>query len=309
MPENCSQVRSDSPDHALSPELVRNLVATRVGNPDAIVEAAARRIKAKTPTGDNGRAMIIAADHPARGANTVGGDVNAMAGRAELLGRMCTALARPGVTGVLATADILEDLLLLGVLDGKSVFGSMNRGGLAGSVFEIDDRFTGYDAEAIASMGFDGGKMLTRIALDDPATPAVLENTARAIDELAGCGRIAMVEPFLSTWSDGKLTNDLSPDAIAKSITIASGLGRTSAYSWLKLPVAADVFAMERVLASSTLPVLLLGGEVKDADAAFAAWQHTLALPTVQGLVIGRSLLYPAGGDVAGAVDKAVSLL
>ena len=70
------------------------------------------------------------------------------------------ALGRPGVGGVLGTADVLEDLLLLGALDGKIVIGSMNRGGLAGAVFEIDDRFTGYDAAAIARMGFDGGKML-----------------------------------------------------------------------------------------------------------------------------------------------------
>jgi hypothetical protein len=66
---------------------------------------------------------------------------------------------------------------------------------------------------------------------------------------------------------------------------------------------------MERVLASSTLPALLLGGEVKDAEAAFASWGKALKQPTAQGLVVGRSLLYPAGGDVAGAVDKAVSLL
>ncbi|MGH3520482.1 MAG: Cgl0159 family (beta/alpha)8-fold protein [Haloechinothrix sp.] len=297
------------PDYTLSPQRVRDLVATRVRNPDAIAEAAAQRVKAKSPLGDNGRAMIIAADHPARGANAVGGDPNAMSDRAELLGRMCNALVRPGVTGVLATADIIEDLLLLGALDGKAVFGSMNRAGLAGSCFEIDDRFTGYDAATIAAMGFDGGKMLTRIALDDPATPAALENTAAAVNALADAGRIAMVEPFLSRWVDGRIRNDLSPEAITKSITIASGLGRTSAYTWLKLPVAEDVTAMERVLASSTLPVLLLGGEVSDADTAFAAWQHTLALPTVQGLVIGRSLLYPADGDVAAAVDRAVSLL
>jgi hypothetical protein len=287
-------------------ETVSRIVTTRIQDPGAIAEAAGRRVKAKSVLGDNGRAMIIAADHPARGANAVGGDPSAMADRGELLDRLCVALERPGVTGVLGTADILEDLLLLGVLDGKSVFGSMNRGGLAGSSFEIDDRFTGYDAEAIAAMGFDGGKMLTRIALDDPATASVLENSARAVDELNDRELIAMVEPFLSHWADGRVRNDLTPDAVIKSITIASGLGRRTAYTWLKLPVVDD---MERVLASSTLPVLLLGGEVKDADAAFSAWQRALALPTVQGLVVGRSLLYPAKGGVAGAVDRAVSLL
>lgn len=293
-------------DHQLSVQAIRELVATRVHNPDAIAQAASQRVKAKSVVGDNGRAMIIAADHPARGANTVGGDPSAMADRAELLGRLRTALARPGVTGVLGTADILDDLLLLGALDGKAVFGSMNRAGLAASSFEIDDRFTGYDAEAIAAMGFDGGKMLTRICLDDPATPSVLADSAKAVDQLNDRALVAMVEPFLSRWVDGKLRNDLTPDAVIKSITIASGLGRSTAHTWLKLPVVDE---MERVLASSTLPVLLLGGEVTDADAAFDSWQRALALPTVQGLVVGRSLLYPATGDVAGAVDTAVSLL
>ncbi|CAL9333705.1 hypothetical protein SUDANB58_00123 [Streptomyces sp. enrichment culture] len=287
-------------------ERVSRIVDTRVKDPEAIAAAAARRVRATSPFGEHGKVMIIAADHPARGANAVGGDPSAMADRFELLERMCVALERPGVTGVLATADILEDLLLLGVLDGKSVFGSMNRAGLAGSVFEIDDRFTGYDAETIAAMGFDGGKMLTRIALDDPATPAALENTARAVDELNDRRLIAMVEPFLSSWQDGRIRNDLSTDAVIKSVTIASGLGRRSAYTWLKLPVVAD---MERVLASSTLPAVLLGGEVKDPEAAFAAWGRALKQPTAQGLTVGRSLLYPSDGDVAGAVDRAVSLL
>ena len=287
-------------------EKLNRIVSARVSNPGAVAEAAARRVKPTSLLGEHGKAMIIAADHPARGANGVGGDPTAMADRFELLDRLCTALERPGVTGVLGTADILEDLLLLGVLDGKSVFGSMNRAGLAGSVFEIDDRFTGYDAETIAAMGFDGGKMLTRIALSDPATPSALEDTARAVNELNDRQLIAMVEPFLSVWQEGKLRNDLSTEAVIKSITIASGLGRRTAHTWLKLPVVAG---MERVLASSTLPALLLGGEVKDADAAFASWGKALKLPTAQGLVVGRSLLYPSNGDVAGAVDKAVSLL
>ena len=285
---------------------VSRIVSARVNDPGAIEAAAARRVRATSLLGEHGKAMIIAADHPARGANGVGGDPTAMADRSELLDRLCVALERPGVTGVLGTADILEDLLLLGVLDGKSVFGSMNRAGLAGSVFEIDDRFTGYDAETIAAMGFDGGKMLTRIALGDPATPSVLENTSRAVDRLNDRRLVAMVEPFLSAWQDGRIRNDLSTDAVIKSVTIASGLGRRTAYTWLKLPV---VDGMERVLAASTLPALLLGGEVTDAGAAFASWGRALRLPTAQGLVVGRSLLYPAGGDVAGAVDKAVSLL
>ncbi|MGI5169027.1 Cgl0159 family (beta/alpha)8-fold protein [Spirillospora sp. CA-253888] len=275
----------------------------RAVDPGAIAAAAARRSRAVSVLGDHGRAMIIAADHPARGALAAGGDPLAMADRGELLHRLCTALERPGVTGVLGTADVLEDLLLLGALEGRAVFGSMNRGGLAGSAFEADDRFTGYDAQAVAGMRFDGGKMLLRIAPEDADTAFTLAGAAQAVNELADRGLIAMIEPFWAAWADGRLGNDLSAEAVVRSVAVASGLGRTSAYTWLKLPVVAG---MDRVLAATTLPVLLLGGDGGDA---FGPWAEALAFPQVRGLVAGRSLLYPPDGDVAGAVDRAVALL
>ena len=208
--------------------------------------------------------------------------------------------------GVLGTADVLEDLLLLGALDGKVVIGSMNRGGLAGTVFEIDDRFTGYDAATIERMGFDGGKMLLRIDPDDPATVATIQACAQAVNDLASRRMMAMVEPFISHRVDGRVHNDLSPEAMIRAVTVASGLGATSAYTWLKLPVVAD---MELVAGASTLPVLLLGGEVPDdPEGAFAGMRKALQLPNVKGIVAGRSLLYPADGDVAGAVDTAVEM-
>ena len=208
---------------------------------------------------------------------------------------------------MLATADVWEELLLLGALEGKVVIGSMNRGGLAGTVFEMDDRFTGYDAAAIARMGFDGGKMLLRIDPEDPVTAATIEACARAITDLADRGLIAIVEPFISHRIDSRMRNDLSAEAMIRAISVTSGLGCTSAYTWLKVPVVPD---MERVMAASTLPVLLLGGEVPDdPERAFADWRKALQLPNVKGIVAGRSLLYPADGDVAQAVDTAVSLL
>ena len=286
---------------------LRGLVEARVQRPQAVAEAAAARSRPSSWLGEHGRLMMIAADHPARGALRAGDRPLAMADRGELLDRLCLALSRPGVNGVLGTADVLDDLLLLGALDGKVVVGSMNRGGLAGAAFELDDRFTAMDAAAVAAAGYQGGKMLTRIDLADPGTAATLESSARAVRELAARGLMAMVEPFMSSRVDGTVRNELTPDAMVKAVSIAAGLGATSAYTWLKLPVVDE---MERVLAASTLPALLLGGEVgTDQDAAFASWEKALALPTVQGLVIGRSLLFPPGDDVAAAVDAAVGLL
>jgi DhnA family fructose-bisphosphate aldolase class Ia len=288
-------------------EQYRAVLDVRTRRPGAIVEAARRRQRPASLFNEHGKLMVIAADHPARGALRAGQRGLAMADRVELLDRLCLALSRPGVNGVLGTPDIVEDLLVLGALDGKVVIGSMNRGGLAGTVFEIDDRFTGYDAGSLAAAGFEGGKMLLRIDPDDPATAATVEGCAQAVSALAEHRLMAMVEPFIAHRVDGRVRIDLTPEATIRAMTVAAGLGRTSAYTWLKVPVVDD---MERVMAATTLPALLLGGEVSAAqDAAFESWRRALKLPTVQGLVIGRSLLYPPDDDVAAAVDTAVGLL
>ncbi|MFE2069818.1 deoxyribose-phosphate aldolase [Streptomyces sp. NPDC059467] len=286
------------------------LVRTRTHHPEAIAEAATRRAR-RPLLNEDGKLMIVAADHPARGALGVGGDKLAMANRADLLERLCLALSRPGVDGVLATADILDDLLLLGVLDNKVVMGSMNRGGLQGASFELDDRFTGHRAEDIQRLGFDAGKLLLRIDYDDPGSLTTLESTARAIDDMAARRLPVFVEPFISRRTpEGRVRNDLSPEAVTRSIAIASGLGGSSAYTWLKVPVTDNPDDMAQVMETSTLPAVLLGGEVgDDQDGAYEKWRSALQLPTVRGLVVGRSLLYPADGDVAAAVDTAVGLL
>jgi DhnA family fructose-bisphosphate aldolase class Ia len=257
--------------------------------------------------GPDGKLMIIACDHPARGALSAAGKPTAMASRTDLIYRLVTALMRPGVDGLVATSDIAEDLLMLGVLEEKLVFASMNRGGLQDSVFEMDDRNTGYDVRGTIDAGFEGAKMLLRIDLEDPGTVATLQQCGQAITDLNRAELIAMVEPFMSSRLDDKIVNDLSPDAVIKSVHIAQGLGASSAYTWMKLPV---VHEMERVMDATTLPTLLLGGDPEGApDETYAAWEAALALPSVRGLVVGRTMLYPTDDDVANAVDTAVALV
>ena len=257
-----------------------------------------------------GRLMVIACDHPARGALGAGDRPLAMADREDLLQRCVTALSRPGVNGFLGTAEIIEDLALLGALDGKLVWGSMNRIGLQGASFEMDDRFGAYDAEGIEASYLDGGKMLTRINYADPGSASTLQASARAIDSLSERGLNAMIEPFISSWEDGRAVNDLSEEAVIRSICVAQALGRSSAHTWLKLPCVSEPASTRRVMASTSLPSLILGGEVSaDPEATRASWAAALELPNVRGLVVGRSLLYPRNDDVEAAVDAAVALL
>jgi DhnA family fructose-bisphosphate aldolase class Ia len=297
---------ADLKTHAVTDDAFDRLRALRQRDPGSIADALASRSRRPLARGD-GRLFIVAADHPARGALGVRKDALAMANRYDLLQRLALALSRPGVDGVLGTPDIIEDLALLGVLDGKIAVGSMNRGGLRGAVFEMDDRYTGYDVDAMVRSGLDAGKLLVRVNLRDAATARTLEDTSRAVSSSALAKLPIMLEPFMSEWVDGRIVNDLSTDAVITSVAIASGLGASSAYTWLKLPV---VDQMERVMEATTLPTLLLGGDSEAApETTYASWASALALPSVHGLVVGRTLLYPHDDDVALAVDTAASLV
>ncbi|MSS84616.1 deoxyribose-phosphate aldolase [Actinomycetaceae bacterium WB03_NA08] len=286
--------------------ILSEIVATRAYDPDAIPAALRRRARRSMPI-QGEKILVLACDHPARSALGAGNDPMAMASREEVLERCAQILSHSSVSGFLGTADMVEDLALMGALDNKLVWGSMNRGGLLGSSFEMDDRFTGYTAKGIDASHLDGGKMLTRINYEDAGTVATLEACAESIDDLSSYGLNAMVEPFISRWSDGKIVNDLSPDAVIHSIAIASGLGTTSRNTWLKLPCVPE---MERVMESTTLPSLILGGAVsEDPETTFRQWNDALSLPNVIGLVIGRSLMFPPNGDIDGTVNKLVEML
>src|SRR5258708_3651385 len=74
---------------------------------------------------------------------------------------------------------------LLGALDGKVVAGSMNRGGVQASVFEMDDRLTAYDVDSIVSSRLDFAKLLVRINLDDGASAQTIETAASTVSRAA----------------------------------------------------------------------------------------------------------------------------
>jgi DhnA family fructose-bisphosphate aldolase class Ia len=285
---------------------IEDLATLRAEKPQRIAEALKGRSR-RPLVRDDGRLLIVAADHPARGSLGVGTRPFAMASRKDLLERLALSLQTPGVDGVLGTADIIDDLALMGLLEDKIVVASMNRGGLRNATFEFDDRFTAYTVPQIVDQGLDFAKTLLRVNLDDAGSVATLEKTAHVVDQAAAARLPIMIEPFMSSRVDGKVVNDLSTEAVLLSIAVASGLGSSSASTWLKIPVVSD---MERVMEGTTLPTLLLGGDLEsDQERTFESWKDALGLPGVRGLVVGRSLLYPEDNDVQGAVTLAAQMV
>ena len=133
-------------------------------------------------------ALILAADHRARGVRTT---ENWQEFFAALAG------ALPFCDGILATRQPLAGLAAAGPRHrAHRTYLSINRTGLAGSVFELDDRLVASVAQAAAD-GWTGVKHMTRIDLGDPVTAPALELLGQVLEQARREGVEALVEPLL----------------------------------------------------------------------------------------------------------------
>ena len=233
----------------------------------------------------------------------VGDDPDGLADRGEFLFRLVTALEHRGVDGVIASVDVIDDLLLLEVLEDRLAVGSMNNGGLAGSVFALESRFTGYDADTVILSHLDGGKMSVRIDPLDAATAGVIETCGHAVTGLAAGGVLALVAPSWCRRAGAELEPDLSADALIRAVDVAAALGGRSPFTWLIVP---PVDELDHVMAATTLPALLLVGETGIEDPRLP---DLLRVPGIRGMVLPGEMLYPPDGDVVAVIDRAAELV
>jgi hypothetical protein len=167
----------------------------RLKEPGLPQKLARKRVNRDTLSED-GRLTLLAADHPGRMVTAIRDEPVKMGNRHEFLSRILRVLASSPFDGLLATSDVIDELFILehlmerssGVsfLNLKILLGSVNRGGLAGSVFEPDYRPTGYDAEGIHAMNLDGAKLLLRFDannLDSAKTLGYCVETIRACND------------------------------------------------------------------------------------------------------------------------------
>jgi DhnA family fructose-bisphosphate aldolase class Ia len=201
--------------------------------------------------------LILAADHRARAVLTT-------ENWADFFGQLAQAL--PSCDGILATAQPLSGLAAAGHLSAAHrTYLSINRTGLAGSAFELDDRLVASVPRAAAD-GWSGVKHMTRIDMDDPITASALELLGQVLEQASAAGLEALIEPLV--WAQGRIRRDT--DAIVLASVIAHDIGAPA----LKVPVPAVApgaerqRAVARVVASVSVPVLFLGGPLTAAGRA-----------------------------------------
>jgi DhnA family fructose-bisphosphate aldolase class Ia len=298
-------------------ELYEAITNVRVRQPALADGEADRRARRGTPAPD-GKLVILAADHPGRASLKIQDDPVAMADRYELLARILRVLSHPGVDGVMSTPDLVEDLLILGglirerggqsPLDQRLLLGCMNRGGLPGSAWEMDDRFTGFTTRRMLVLGMDGGKFMVRIDPTDRGSLTTIEGCVRAINELAEAGLLSFLEPLPVVRENGAYKVVRTARALIDAVSVASSWGASSLYTWIKLPTCPE---FERVARATTLPIALLGGEaVGDARPVLGDLRRGMtAGANVRGAMIGRNVLYPGADDPRAVAAAVVSIV
>ena len=289
----------------------------RVKDPDIILREAEQRKRREKLTYD-GRLLILACDHPARRVTDVGDDPIGMGDRMDYLGRIIRVLIHPEVDGVMGTPDIIEDLFIVsalmrekmgkGLLDDKVLLGCMNRAGIAGASFEMDDRMTAYTAKSLKRFGLDAAKIMFRLDLNDKHSGRTLTYCAQAITECNALGLPTFLEPLPVEKTPRGYEVKMDYVDMIRTVGVASALGDSSQNLWLKIPY---VEGFDQVARATTLPILMLGGASKGSpiETVESFEKGMGAGANVRGALVGRNILYPGVDDpmaVAAAVSRVV---
>lgn len=224
--------------------------------------------------------VILAADHRARGVLTV-------ERYQDYLDALRAAL--PYCDGILASTQPLADLVGSGAVGpGQRTYLSVNRTGLAGSVFELDDRLVA-PLELATGAGYTGIKLMTRIDLTDPASAGGLELLGQVLAAARRLGLEALIEPL--SWKNGEI--DRSTGGIVYAAVVAHDLGAPL----IKVPVPGDakpgsarIEAVRRVVDSVGVPVLFLGGPVRAERSILLAELADAMAGGAAGVAIGRGV-------------------
>ena len=298
-------------------KLFYQITDARVEQAEAIMEHAKNRLRRKKLTKD-GKLIILATDHPGRRVTAMREDPIGMGDRHQYLGRVLRVITDEQFDGVMCTPDMMEEIFIVdylykqktdtSFLDDKVLVGCMNRGGHAGSQFEMEDGYTSYSASKLKQMNMDGGKLMYRLDPADHGSLITIRETADAINELSRLNLYSFLEPVTVEGKDKKYSFKSDIETLVRDAGAAAALGETSLYTWLKLSYNEN---FERVARATTLPILLLGGAAKDSPyETIVNFEKAMkAAPNVRGAMVGRNVTFVKDEDprvVASEIAKIV---
>jgi DhnA family fructose-bisphosphate aldolase class Ia len=287
--------------------LYERMTDLRIERKEVVAEDAKARIRRSRLTTD-GKLTVLAGDHPGRICINYGNDPVLMGNRYEYLGRILRVLLGSDIDGVMGTPDIIEELFMVSwfyrqkygksFLDNRIMIGTMNRGGLLGTVFEMNDRFTSYTAEKITELKLDGGKFMFRLEEHEADCGRTMYYCSKAIVEMNRWGLPVFFETLPVTKDSGGYTLRKDAESFIKTIGVVTAMGDSSINLWLKIPYCERY---DLVAASTTCPILMLGGPSKgNPIPTLVEFEKGLrAAKNIRGVLAGRNIHFPGPDDPA----------
>jgi len=249
------------------------IVTHRVRRPNVVTARLQSRRRRDHPIPVDGQLVLIA------GNQTVDPRTGNVVDRRELLDRLVEALSVPDIDGVVASADLLEELTLLNVLERRLAIcsGPGEQQGVAGSTIVQSN----FDAAHIATSG------QRCVAISEQVSNLQASGVPALIDLVQGAD--AEVAEFDTDWRDW-----IGPfQAASRSVSTGAGV-------WFTLP---SIVGMSTLAGQTAFPVLVRDTDIPIDPSAWATlFDRELPL-TVRGMVIGVSGLFPMDDSVASATE------
>lgn len=288
------------PAEALPIEIYNQLCKLKVENPELVFKKAKIRKKSES-FGNQNKVLIVAADHNGRMITAYNGDEIKLGNRYEYLARICRLLSGNVIDGIEATPDIIEDLILLdylfkennrqGFIDNITLIGTVNRGGLLDTAWELDDRPLSFTVEGIKGLFLDGLKMMFRIKKNNLQSGKTLKYCAEIINQAYQNKLPVFIEGLYIKDEKKCMELDLHSEALVKIIGISQALGTSAVQKWLEVPFNSD---FQRVSLATSGPILVIQEE-KEREPKKIVEEYCQGVDishNIYGTLIGRNVLF-----------------
>ncbi len=267
------------------------IVTHRVRRPEDLAARLTTRRRPDQPVPADGQLVLLTCNH------RVDPRSGALVDRRELLDRIIEALSIPEVDGVVASADLLEELTLLNVLEHRLAFctasGDPHIGALSGS----DGSCGGVGSSTIVASHFDGAVLSRRWGANGSLRSSQPWCVAADVAELAAHDLPTIIDltisdpggraEFDTTWADW-----IEP-LHATTSALATGAG-----VWITVPA---ISGLAHLAEATGFPVLMRDTDVPIHPTAWEGFFEADLPLTIRGMVPGISVLFPLEGSVAEA--------
>lgn len=282
----------------LTDDVFEKLNEIKTFHPEIIESEAMLREKPGYP---HEKVVFAAADHNARMINEYKGNPIGLSNRREYLTRLVRMLHCDDVDGVEATPNIIEDLMIINkikrdagekaFLDGKMLICTVNRGGLKGTNWEMDDQPCCATVDRIARLCLDGVKLMIRINPYDDYARHQLKYLADAINEAEKYGLPVFIETLYVETTENGFSMKVDNTSQCKAVGVVDALGCTGANKWLEIPLN-DTY--EVPCSATTAPVLVVPDEVMSEPLDIVK-EYTAQIGlnyNIRGTLLCRNIMY-----------------